>query len=237
MKINIALLEDEDIDRKTTLEMIDRFFKEMQVDYSVTRFDSAESFLSCPNGYNDFQLLLMDIILPGNKNGMDLAREVRKVNRDVAIMFITKTVQFAINGYEVNAVDYILKPLVYDEFSLKLKKAVRYSLLHTEHYIVLNHKSGKIRLAESEVYYVEVKLHYLNFITKKGDFTIRGTMKEVEAEFSKAFCHSTNSYLINLRYVEAFEGNNVIVNGVSLPIAKPRKTELIRAFNAYTGAN
>ena len=95
MQVNIALLEDEADERAHTESMLERFFSEAGIDYKVTHFADAQSFLSRGNGFKDFQLLLMDIILPESKqNGIDLAREVRKVNRDVAIMFITKTVQF-----------------------------------------------------------------------------------------------------------------------------------------------
>ena len=108
MKINVALLEDEQSEREQTESMLRRFFAELNIEVGLTCFSDAESFLSNGSGFKDFQLLLMDIILPdGQPNGVELAREVRKVNRDIAIMFITKTVQFAINGYEVDAVDYV----------------------------------------------------------------------------------------------------------------------------------
>ena len=178
----------------------------------------------------------MDIIRPGSgQNGIELAREVRKANRDVAIMFITKTVQFAINGYEVDAVDYVVKPLVYEDFALKLKKAMRYILLHTEKFIVLNTKGGAVRIGESRIYYIEVMLHYLVVHTKKGDITVRGSIKSILPLLSASFARSANSYIVNLRYVENVKDNTVTVHGVPVPITKSYKAEFLRAFSAYNG--
>ena len=95
--------------------------------------------------------------------------------------------QFAINGYEVDAVDYVLKPFTYEDFALKLKKAMRYIMLHMEKFIVLNHKEGVIRIGESRIYYIEVMLHYLIVHTAKGDFTVRGSIKDMEKLLSKSF--------------------------------------------------
>ena len=236
MKINVALLEDEEQERRITEEMLARFFKEINAEYEVTCFADAGSFLAHGTGYKDFQLLLMDIILPGERyNGIDLAREVRKANRDIAIMFVTETVQLAINGYEVDAVDYVLKPLVYDDFVLKLKKAMRYILLHTEKFIVLNTKEGAVRIGESRIYYVEVMLHYLVVHTKAGDFTVRGTIKSMGQKLSASFARSANSYIVNLRHVDGIRDGSVIVHGVPVPVTKSHKADFLRAFNAYTG--
>lgn len=236
MNVNVALLEDEQSEREHTVSMLKRFFAELNIELSLTCYSDAQSFLGNGSNFKDFQLLLMDIILPdGQPNGMELAREVRKVNRDVAIMFITKTVQFAINGYEVDAVDYVLKPLVYEDFALKLKKAMRYIMLHTEKFIVLNHKEGTTRIGESKIYYIEVMLHYLIVHTAKGDFTVRGSIKDMESQLSKSFCRCANSFIVNLRHIDGVKDNFAIVRGQSVPITKTRRAAFLNALNAYNG--
>ena len=236
MKINVALLEDEQSEREQTESMLRRFFAELNIEVGLTCFSDAESFLSNGSGFKDFQLLLMDIILPdGQPNGVELAREVRKVNRDIAIMFITKTVQFAINGYEVDSVDYVLKPFRYEDFALKLKKAMRYIMLHLEKFIVLNHKEGVTRIGESRIYYIEVMLHYLIVHTAKGDFTVRGSIKDMEKLLSKSFCRCANSFIVNLRHVDGVRDNEVIVRGASVPVTKSRRAAFINALNSYNG--
>lgn len=241
MKIRIALLEDDGQDRRQTLLCLQRFFAEMNIEYETVLFDDAKSFLSYGKAYSDFHLMLLDILLGGEQNGVDLARVVRKVNRDVAIMFITKTAQFAINGYEVDAIDYVLKPLVYEEFAFKLKKALRYILLHMEKFIVIDHKEGQTRISERSIYYVEVIRHYLTVHTRRGDYVVRGTMKDFVSELSECFCRCSNSYLVNLRYVESVSATEVSVSmsggeeTAKLPLTKTYKADFLRAFRAYMG--
>lgn len=235
MKIKIGVLEDELDERLHLEEMLQRFFLEVNISYELIRFNDSQSFLSSLNQFKDFQLLLMDIILPGNLNGVDLAREVRKVNKDIAIVFITKTAQFAINGYEVDALDYVLKPLVYEEFSLKLKKAMRYILLHSEKFITLKHKNGVTRIGESRIYYVEVILHYLIVHTMNGEYTVRGTIRDMEKLLSGSFIRCNNSYIVNLRHIESIEDNLIVIHGNKIPITRSRKNDFYKAFNAYNG--
>ena len=235
MKIKIALIDDETQEHIVTENFLHRFFSEINTDFELVHFSDSQSFLSSGNGFFDYQLLLMDIIMPEDISGVEIARKVRAVNKDVAIMFITKTVQFAINGYEVDAVDYVLKPLSYEEFSLKLKKAMRYILMHTEKTIAFNHKGNTLLLRESQIYYIEVKLHYLVLNTDIGTFTVRGSMKLISEQVSKCFVRSANSFLVNLRHVDKIEANYADVHGHKVPITKLRKVEFLRAFNAFMG--
>ena len=204
--------------------------------FSLSCYADAESFMRGGSNFKDFQLLIMDIILPdGQPNGIELAKEIRKFNKDVAIMFITKTAQFAINGYEVDAVDYVLKPIGYEDFSLKIKKAMRYILLHSEKYIVLNNREGAQRMSESEIYYIEVMLHYLIVHTSRGDITVRGSIKDMQSKLSESFCRCANSYIVNLRHVEEVSRGEVIVKGARVPVTKSYKDGFINAFTAYNG--
>ena len=124
MKVRIALLEDEKEEEKTMVAMIERFFQETGHGYEIATFSDSHEFLKL--NFELYDLVLLDIILSEKNNGIDVAKEIRKTNKNIAIMFITKTAQFAIDGYNVDALDYILKPLSYYAFALKLKKALHY---------------------------------------------------------------------------------------------------------------
>lgn len=237
MKLRIALLEDEESDREQTAEYLERFFRETNTEYELTCFAGAEEFLK--DGISKFQdthLLILDILLRGGRaTGVDLAREVRRYNRDIAIMFVTKTAQFAINGYEVDAVDYVLKPLVYEDFAFKLKKAVKFILLRMEKFIRVDHRNGTSRVSERSIYYVEVIKHYLMIHTVKEVLVARGTMRDLEGELSESFSRCSNSFIVNLRHVDGVYGSEVIVQGTRIPITKSYRASFLRAFNAYTG--
>lgn len=89
----------------------------------MTTKTNSNDFLAL--NFADYDLVLLDIILNEHLNGIDVAKKTRTCNSNVPIMFITKTAQFAVDSYDVDAIDYILKPLSYFEFALKIKKAIR----------------------------------------------------------------------------------------------------------------
>ena len=78
-------------------------------------------------------------------------------------------------------------------------------------------------------------LHYLIVHTKKGDFTVRGSMKNIMGMLSASFARSSNSYIVNLRHVDGVKDNVVTVHGVPVPVTKSYKADFLRAFNAYNG--
>ena len=232
MKINVAIIEDEEKERVVTKEMLDRFFKENDIHYEIFSFSCANQFLQ--SDFNVFNLLLLDIILPGD-NGVSVAKHVREKGWSYPLMFITKTVQFALDGYKVDALDYLLKPLVYEDFRLKLLKAVKIIDNHSDKEIVIHTVSGLITIKESEIYYIEVNKHYLTFHTNKGVYTTRGSMNSFSQKVSNRFANSSNSFLVNLDKVELIKQSEVVVNKESLPLSRTCKKEFLRCFQNRMG--
>ena len=232
MKINVAIIEDEEKERVVTKEMLDRFFKENDIPYEIFSFSCDNQFLQ--SDFNIFNLLLLDIILPGD-NGVSVAKHVREKGWSYPLMFITKTVQFALDGYKVDALDYLLKPLVYEDFRLKLLKAVKIIDNHSDKEIAIHTVSGLITIKESEIYYIEVNKHYLTFHTNKGVYTTRGSMNSFSQKVSNRFANSSNSFLVNLDKVELIKQSEVVVNKESLPLSRTCKKEFLRCFENRRG--
>ena len=232
MKINVAIVEDEEKERVVTKEMLDRFFKENDIPYVIFSFSSADQFLQ--SDFNVFNLLLLDIILPGD-NGVSVAKHVREKGWPYPLMFITKTIQFALDGYKVDALDYLLKPIVYDDFRLKLLKAVKIIENFKDKEITIRTASGLVVIKESEIYYIEVNKHYLTFHTNKGVYTTRGSMNSFSQKVSNRFANSSNSFLVNLDKVELIKQNEVVVNKESLPLSRTCKKEFLRSFENRRG--
>ena len=105
-------------------------------------------------------------------------------SREVFIVFVTNFTQYAIKGYEVRAFDYIVKPVQYGNFSLLMDKFLHvFCEIRTKTVTVVNGR-GMIRLSLAEIYYIESRLHNLIFHTKKGDFTKRGRLSDMEKELN-----------------------------------------------------
>lgn len=231
MKLRVAILEDEKDELKTTLEMLERFFHETKMDYEIETAGDAESFLKF--NFALFDLVLLDIILQGEENGVDVAKSIRRSNPDISLMFITKTAQFAIDGYNVEALDYILKPLSYYAFALKMKKAVHYLSNREDKELVFKTSEGLIRLKENDILYFEVIRHYLYVHTKEKTYKVRGTMKEITEAVSGKFSRSGNSFLVNLKHVTEIQKQQVVLKDIAIPLTKNYKENFLKAFGAF----
>ena len=232
MKIKVGIVEDEIAEEQRTEEMLKRFFTEEDIPFEIFSFTKGEELFS--RGFSDIDLLLFDIILP-NENGVEIAKKVRTLNWNGPLIFITKTIQFALDGYKVDALDYLLKPLSYDDFRLKLLKACKIINVSRDKQIIIRTSEGTISLRESSISYVEVCKHYLTFHSDKGVYTIRGSMNKIAQSFSTRFANSSNSFLVNLDRIDLIKANDVVVNGETLPLSRNFKKELLRRFAERKG--
>lgn len=216
------------------LDYLSQFFNESGEDYTTSTFEDGVSFLKDYSFSYDF--IIFDIDMP-QMSGIDTAKELRKKDSNVTIMFVTNMPQYALEGYSVEAVDYVLKPLSYPDFRLKMKKATRYILRNSVKKITINTtEEGLITVDSSDIYYVESKLHYIYYHTKKGIYKMRAKLTEVEdILLPYHFARSGGSFLINLAYLEKIDGNEIVVADETLPLSRRMKASLMSAFTKYMG--
>lgn len=232
--MNIAVVDDNLNDRKMILDYLSQFFNESGLDYTTSTFEDGVSFLKDYSFSYDF--IIFDIDMP-QMSGIDTAKELRKKDSNVTIMFVTNMPQYALEGYSVEAVDYVLKPLSYPDFRLKMKKATRYILRNSVKKVPINTtEEGLITVDSSDIYYVESKLHYIYYHTKKGIYKMRAKLTEVEdILLPYHFARSGGSFLINLAYLEKIDGNEIVVADETLPLSRRMKASLMSAFTKYMG--
>lgn len=232
--MNIAVVDDNLNDRKMILDYLSQFFNESGEDYTTSTFEDGVSFFKDYSFSYDF--IIFDIDMP-QMSGIDTAKELRKKDSNVTIMFVTNMPQYALEGYSVEAVDYVLKPLSYPDFRLKMKKATRYILRNSVKKVTINTtEEGLITVDSSDIYYVESKLHYIYYHTKKGIYKMRAKLTEVEdILLPYHFARSGGSFLINLAYLEKIDGNEIVIAGETLPLSRRMKASLMSAFTKYMG--
>lgn len=229
----IAIVEDTEEDAKALRDHLDRYAAERRESFQVTRFRSGEDLL---RDYRPiYQLILMDIDLPGI-TGMAAAEELRKLDRVTALMFTTNLSQYAVKGYEVGALDYLLKPIDYLSFSMKLQRALAMIQRSGAAYLAVPVKDGMIKLNIASIYYVEIITHQLIWHCADGVYCSRGVMKDVgERLLTYQFARCNNSYLVNLRHVTALRGDEITVGGDVIRISRPRKKAFLQALTNYMG--
>lgn len=231
--MKFAIIDDEKKATALIETYITEFVTENHFEIQTRVFNNPVEFLESYT--KDYDLVFLDVEMPG-LNGIETAKELRHMDSNVVIMFITNMAQYAIHGYEVEAVDYVLKPLSYADFAMKVQKALRYIARNEDANVKLCTKDGMIHLSVSDIYYIEVRSHYLIYHTTREEYMVRGVMKETEEQFAKYhFARCSHGYLINLKYVQSVNGNIVTVAGEEITLSRSKKNDFMEAFARYIG--
>lgn len=229
--MRIAIVEDD----KTAEQQLEKCLKQYEAEYGI-RF----SIVWYPNGFDflegwhqDADIVFMDIDMPG-MNGMETAHRMREADADVVLIFVTNLAQYAIEGYSVDALDYVLKPVEYFALKLKIKKALRMVETCEEKVIPVAQDGQMYYLKSSEILYVEVEKHDLTFHTVQGTFVCDGSLKSIEETLEGADFYRCNyCYLVNLRHVASVGNTEVKVGGTTLQISRNRRKGFLEKLNDY----
>lgn len=231
--IRIAIVEDEDYYVSQLTGYLKEYQKSERTEFDITVYRDCDAITSEYKA--QFDMILMDIQMKF-VDGMTAAEEIRKMDSEVVIIFITNMTQYAIRGYEVAALDYVLKPVSYFAFHEKLKRAVSKIKKRKSTYTTLNAKGGIMRVDVADIYYVESSGHTLIYHTSGGDYFISGTMKAVEEELSGlGFSRGNKCYLINLEHVDGIQDKCAVVKGEKLQISRPRMNAFMQDLTKYWG--
>ena len=229
----IAIVEDDAAFRETLQNYLHRMEQSGAGEYkfSIDCFQDGLSFL---DSYRpDFQIVLMDIEMP-YMDGMKAAQKLRELDDTVCLIFITNMAQYVFKGYEVSAMDFILKPVSYETFSFKMEKAIAAANRFGRQEKLLKTESGYARIAVSDIYYIEVVQHTLLYLTVRGAFEVWGIMAKAEEEFSPlGFARCNVSYLVNLRHVMQVRGDYVTVGGDQLKISRSYKKDFMQSIMLF----
>ncbi len=234
--MNIVIVED-DTDASDKLKnYLNKYGKDENIVFDISCYTDGETFLKNYRKENA-GIVFLDIELP-NIDGMSVARQIREVDASAVIIFVTKMVQFAAKGYEVDALDFLVKPVVYPEFALKMRRAVNIARMNEEEGILVPVNNGFYRVATDDILFVEIMGHSLKYQLADRVVEARGTLKEVQKILEgHGFVRCNSCYLVNSRYIDAVEGYQVSIKGFTLKISQPRrKTFMKELMNIYLGS-
>jgi len=233
--VKIALVEDNELHREQISQEINAYFDELNEACELRLFDNGSDMLDHYNAVGGYDLLLLDIQLPGI-DGVSLAKQVRQHDEKVLIVFITSMTAYAVQGYSVHALDYILKPINRISFRSTLDLARELFQQRKEHFISVTTSEGLVKLDISQIYYIETEKHAVRLHYTKGSFHINDTLKSIEEKLKNApFCRCNNCYLVNLAHVERVKKEDVIVAGHELSFSRLRYKPFMEALTNYLG--
>ena len=231
--VNIAIIEDEQGAADLLTEHLRSFEKNEKVQFSITHFGSAITFLT--NYRAVFDIVFMDIELP-DLSGMDAAVKLREIDSSVILIFVTNLAQFAVKGYEVDALDFVVKPVSYYVLSLKLRRAIERLGRRGDAELKITVDDAIVRVKISDVKYIEVQGHKLVYHTAGGDLKTYGSLKKTEELLADANFERCNAcYLVNLKYVTAIKGYTLFIGSEELQISHAKRKDFVRTVNDYMG--
>ncbi|MHC1721772.1 MAG: LytR/AlgR family response regulator transcription factor [Aminipila sp.] len=224
--VNVAIVEDEASAANVLSHHLGVFAQENGLSIQINIYNSAESFLT--DTKKSYDILFLDIELSG-MNGMEAAVRVREVDKQVIIIFVTNMAQYAVKGYEVDALYYIIKPVNYQNVAFKLTKALSILKQNKDMDIVLTQQYGLVRLSTRDVIYVEIVSHKLSYHTQDTTHITYGSLSSAENELKDhGFVRCNSCYLVNARYIARVSGHSVILtDGTQLQISHPRKKQFM----------
>lgn len=232
--LEIAIVEDEEDYRSVLCEYLDKYSQETGEQIHVSLFIDGDEIVE--NYSAKYDIILMDIEMQF-MNGMVAAHKIREVDKAVIIIFITNMAQYAIQGYEVDALDYVLKPISYFAFSQKILRAVGRMKKREEHYINIVSKNGVNKVAVSEIGWIESEGHRLIYHAKDKVYeSTLNSMREIENELKdKNFFRCNKGYLVNLAHVKAIRDGWAILTNGQVMISRAKKAEFQKALTSYAG--
>lgn len=231
--MKIAIVENEEKEITKYLEFIKQYENETKERVEVSTFNNGFDFIE--NYEADFNCVFMDIDMPGI-NGLETSQKLRELDQDIIIIFVTNLPQFAIDGYKVQALDFLLKPLDYVNFKVELNKVNRFcKSTKKKKSLWINQKGGNYKIPFNDIIYIEIIRHDVVIHTVESEYKFRGSLTSIEEKLDKdMFIRIGSPFIVNLAYVEGVvKGECVLQNKVRIPISRQNKTMFMEALNSY----
>lgn len=221
-------------DEKNIRELISNKIKKEYPNSEIVFFKSGEELLL---ESKDIDILLLDIQMPG-RNGIEIARELRKKNKKTILIFVTAMEDYVFEAFDVNAFNYIVKPFNDNKFMDVLNKAINEynSSGETEQetrYVMVSNKGMHTKVKLDEIIYAEVFNRKVVIHKIDEEIEYYGKMSELEALVGESFFRSHRAYLINFKYVEKYDAKTIYMEKGKVLMAKKNYPEFVKKYMKY----
>lgn len=228
MKYRIAICDDEQNQIEYITSIVASWSAHEGHGCEIRTFASAEAFLFEYEEDKAYDILLLDVEMK-NMNGIELAKRIRKDNNRAEIIFITSHFEFVGEGYEVDALHYLIKPISVEKLTQVLTKAAE-KLSVEPPSVVISCEGETVKLYESDILYVESFLHYIVIHTKDNEYKIKENMSVFEKRVSDDFYRIHRSYLVSLKHITRISRTSVNIGNTELPLSRGKYDDINRAF-------
>ena len=228
----IAIVDDDPKDAALLKRCVDEYCKRNDHAAMVHIYQDGLDFIRSAETHD---IIFLDIQM-GKLDGLETARLVRKINQESILIFVTNMAQFAIKGYEVDALDFILKPASLASIVYVMDKAMKRLDGGSRALFSLKTPEGTVSLSMNDILFVEVFDHNLVYHTTRGKYTVRGRLSDVSEKLDpEKFVLCNRSFIVNLRHVSNVTADYLLIGDTRISISKSHRKELMNRFSSFLG--
>lgn len=232
MNYRTAICDDSEADRKYLGQLAGQWAQSRGQELEIVEFSSAEKFLFHYGTDKDFDLLLLDIEMDG-MDGVTMARRIRRIDGQVPLIFVTGYSDYIADGYEVAALQYLLKPVSREKLFLALDRAAE-KRRQNERCLNLEMSGEMVRLPLSQIRYLDVLQNYTT-VHAEEDYTVKRTLGDLEQQLDERFFRVGRSLVVNLRQIRRVTRQDIhLADGTLLPLPRGAYAKLNQAIIAHT---
>lgn len=226
--VNIVICENDKNDQEFVKDKVVEILDDLDIEYEIKVYNSGDDLLEGYDKYTD--IILLDIQMDG-LDGMETARKIREFDDNVEIIFITSFVEYALEGYEVNAYRYLLKPVKDENLMTSLINCLN-DRNFVKRSIVIKEGDTRTKISLKDIMYIEVQGNDITVHTLKDTYRTKGTMSNFETEInSDMFVRCHKSYLVNLEYIKSIKRyTSILVNDEEVPLSRNKYKEIKDRF-------
>lgn len=238
MMIHIVVVDDELLQRQHMVHMIESVCQSLDIQVKLASYESGESFLFALEDHPEWDLAFLDIEMK-SLNGMEVAQYIRDKAPQIRIAFATAYAEYAIEGYQVNALDFLLKPIQKQDIQRIIEKYLAIKPEEKLHLMIEDIEGNRSALALDQLIAVEVNGRQLSLTTTEGSLLMSGSLAQLKEKLPESFVSPHRSYLVNLDHVDAISKQEILMsNGNSIPLSRRLAKEIQQAYiQHYQGGN